>query len=163
MDAHRFDHLIRRLALSGSRRSFAGVVLGGLAATAGVVPGEARKCGPCKRKRRGKCRSNPAQNGVICAPNRVCQNGGCVGFDQTCPAGANRCGGAEVPCGPVGAGCICFQRVGGGSFCGDTSGACESCTAETGCSGGKVCIQATGAGCGCPLGTSCATPCATLG
>jgi hypothetical protein len=164
MDADRFDHLTRVLTDPRPRRAFAGLVLGGmLAATRPpeTIAKKKKKCAFCKKRKRGKCKTNPAKNGVECGDNLVCANGRCVTFDDSCPAGANRCGGEEEPCGPSQVGCICFQRVGGSSLCADTSGECAetACTATTGCEPGAVCILATGSPCNCPSGTACTTPC----
>jgi hypothetical protein len=161
MDADRFDTIARRLTAVRPRRGLLGLALAALLVATGVEDGRAKKCGPCQKKKRGKCKKSPSKNGATCGAGRVCAGGRCVNDDGGCPAGANRCGGAEVGCGPTGAGCICFQRVGDGSLCADTFECTdEPCTNDAACPTGSACIAAVGAGCNCPSGTACAVACA---
>jgi hypothetical protein len=77
VDGHRFDNLAKSLR---SRRSIVGLAVG-LVALAGVNRDEAaakkckKKCGPCKRCKKGKCKPKPGA--PRCGPCRVCTRGVC--------------------------------------------------------------------------------------
>jgi hypothetical protein len=78
MDAPRFDSLVRSLH---TRRSVLGLVAG-ITALLGVAQDEAaakkckKKCGPCKRCKKGKCK--PKTGSPPCGPCSVCRAGSCV-------------------------------------------------------------------------------------
>jgi hypothetical protein len=156
--------LIRRI--SQSRRTLLG---GALLAISGAnieraAARKRKKCSFCKKRKKGRCKSNPARNGVICATDYVCRNGGCVGFDVTCAADATSCT-TDVPCGPNVVDCSCYQRVtNGGAVCGATGGftACSQpgCQDDDDCATGQACIVSNGLGCNSrPSGSVCVNLC----
>jgi hypothetical protein len=81
VDTTRVDQLARTLGATPTRRSVAGI-LAGLALGGGGPhpPGSAdagkRKCKPCQRKRRGKCRGKKP-DGTPCGADRECCDGAC--------------------------------------------------------------------------------------
>ena len=169
MDGTRFDALLRRAV--ESRRSLLG---GAMLAVSGMALGaessakhgkRKKKCPECKKRKKGKCKSNPGKNGVICATDKVCKNGGCVGFDATCSVGASSCNGGNVSCGPNVSDCSCYQRVAiGGTACGITGSftACSQpgCADDEDCGPGQACIVSDGPGCNsCPSGSVCVNLC----
>ncbi|MGH2616581.1 MAG: hypothetical protein ACRDJC_15175 [Thermomicrobiales bacterium] len=94
MDASRFDSLTRSLVERFSRR---GLLRGPLVAVAGgaagmvdlvAIPDEAaaRKCPPCRRKKRGRCRKK-RPDGTPCGAGKTCQRGACA----PCLADFERC------------------------------------------------------------------------
>ena len=170
MDGTRFDALLRRAV--ESRRSLLG---GALLAASGLVSRtdsgssakhkKPRKCSVCKKRKKGKCKSNPARNGVICATDKVCRNGSCIGFDATCAADASSCGATNVSCGPDVSDCSCYQRVSdGGVACGFTGSftACSDpgCANDGDCGPDQACIVSETLKCqGCPVGSVCVNLC----
>jgi hypothetical protein len=138
MDAQRFDRLAKTLR---TRRSALGLVAG-FAALLGVGHDEAaakckKKCGPCKRCKKGKCRlkkpdGTPCGGGGACLAGRCCvpdctegcdSDDGCGG-DCSCDRGqaclSGVCGAcpadaecANTPCGATGLGvpCRCVVSV----------------------------------------------------
>lgn len=132
MDGQRFDNLVRTLR---TRRSIFGVVAG-LAALHGVDrDANARckkKCGPCKRCKKGKCRKK-VPDGTPCLSGGTCLGGRCCipnctdtpcnfpdgcGGNCTCTSGqacvSGTCGAcppnadcANIPCGETSAGDFC--------------------------------------------------------
>jgi hypothetical protein len=77
MDAQRFDRLAKTLRT----RRFALGLVAGFAALLGVSHDEAaakckKKCGPCKRCKKGKCKPKPGS--PPCGPCSVCRAGSCV-------------------------------------------------------------------------------------
>ena len=140
----------------------------GLALAAAFVGGGgsagAKNCGYCEKPKRGRCKSNPARNGIVCGRDRVCANGRCVTFDGSCPANANpQCAVTDARCGPRDGDCTCYQRVSGGVVCADSISCLNGapCTATSGCPSTKPCIE-TSASCGCLSGTACAERCPEL-
>jgi hypothetical protein len=150
--------MARWLVARCSRRTFAGLAVGGISAASGSPRASAKKCGFCQKNKRGRCKSNKGKNGVFCAPDRVCRNGRCVTFDQTCPANANNCN-QLVACGPRDDNydCECYLRINGGSACATSINCLDvACTSDLGCPSGQVCI---GSCADCASGTACAQPC----
>jgi hypothetical protein len=79
LDAHRFDNLVKSLH---TRRSFVGLIAG-FGALLGVgLDDEAaakkckKKCGPCKRCKKGKCKPKPGS--PSCGRCSVCRAGECT-------------------------------------------------------------------------------------
>lgn len=94
MDAQRFDRLVKILR---TRRSALGFVAGFSAFLNSRFDDAAakkckKKCGPCKRCKKGKCKPKPGSPG--CGPCRVCQGGRCVA--QCSPDQCVESGGGEV-------------------------------------------------------------------
>ena len=139
MDAHRFDNLVKSLR---TRRSFVGLVAG-FGVLLGVDDEAAaktckKKCGPCKRCKKGKCRlkkpdgtpcgnGGTCQSGTCCIPScagQACDSSDGCGGDCTCDRGqaclSGTCGAcpadaecANTPCGQTNAGdpCRCVISV----------------------------------------------------
>ena len=154
----KFDSLARGLTAVRSRR--AAVSLAAAAMLGGSAPAivAAKKCGFCQKHKRGRCKRNANKNGVLCAGDRVCQNGRCLPFDLTCPATANSCT-TLTRCGPASDNydCECYVRIGGGSACSTTISCTNvACTSDLDCPPGRVCI---GSCADCASGTACAEPC----
>jgi hypothetical protein len=84
MDSARLDSLARSVTAAGSRRRILAAALSGAlglvlrAASIEDAPAK-KKCPPCKRSKRGKCKPKP--NGTACAVG-TCQGGNCVAADQ---------------------------------------------------------------------------------
>jgi hypothetical protein len=176
MDAKHFDALLRALTNRSSRRGI-GLTLAsfGLGATFGVGPiseVEAKKCPPCRKKKRGKCKrrkptGTPCEegrgicdrgscscgDGPTCPPQQVCVAGHC--FPQgTCPEGTRAC----VPetgtaCGDD---CFCALSAEGNTVCIESGGlciqfsncetaaACSTCQTTADCTPGEACIDISG-------------------
>jgi hypothetical protein len=147
MDRSSFDALARSLtgALAGTttRRGIT-QLLGGLALGGPLAllrRGEAdakckKKCGPCKRCKKGKCKKKAA--GTAC-PGGTCQGGACVPATASPPPPP-----APLTCAEVcGANCgMCFTLADGGTACGDFGSDCaagETCLSTADCPAGKVC------------------------
>jgi hypothetical protein len=83
MDGSDFDALARSLTATGSRRqALAAVLIGALSLVRGgfsVQEAEAKKkkCPPCKKRKRGKCKGKKP-DGTVCGPDQVCAGGACV-------------------------------------------------------------------------------------
>jgi hypothetical protein len=95
MDATRFDNLLRALFSESSRRhivaGFINGLLGMIALTLGGDEAQAKRCPPCRKKKKGKCKKK-RPDGTPCGGGKTCQRGRCVCPDETEP-----CGGACVP------------------------------------------------------------------
>jgi hypothetical protein len=79
MDAARFDAFSRSLTALGSRRSALATALAGGLGTLTIVSTEAKKkkkCSPCKKRKKGKCKKNKP-DGTVCEDG-TCQGGRCV-------------------------------------------------------------------------------------
>jgi hypothetical protein len=81
VDADRFDALLRRWTGIGSRRAMAravaGLVLGGTAVMSLGEDAPAKRCGPCRKKKKGRCKGskpNGSPCGGVC---QECRNGAC--------------------------------------------------------------------------------------
>jgi hypothetical protein len=144
-----------------------------------------KKCGPCRTKKKGKCKKQkpdgtPCEDGgglcqdgscgcgggPVCPSREVCQAELC--FPQgTCPAGTQTC----VPetgtlCGD---GCYCAQSAEGHTVCIESGGLCflpTTCETSADCATGQACVDFSGC-CSPPLGSPfppgtkvCADPCA---
>jgi hypothetical protein len=152
MDGTQFDLVSRALSGTPSRRGVARVVLGlllgaALASQGGTSVDAKRKkkpCGPCKRRKKGRCRPKP--DNTSCGGAKICQGGACV-----CPTECCRnadCGGCELCQGGQ-----CVNTCLGGRICQGVLCACPGGTKE--CQG--TCIpnnQCCGA---CPQGQTCCT------
>jgi hypothetical protein len=99
MDGGRFDCLIRSLGPTSGRRAVVGFLSGlalraaGLPLAHPVIAGK-RRCKPCQRKKRGKCRRK-RPDGTLCGADTQggilrCCNGGCP--QPTCLAVGTSCG-----------------------------------------------------------------------
>jgi hypothetical protein len=102
MDAARFDALVRSIDLYAPRRAALGVLGGGLATVLGrfgiddiAAKKKKKKCKPCRKKKKGKCKGKKP-DGTPCGGENVCQNGQCVAptpaCDPPCEAGEECCG-----------------------------------------------------------------------
>jgi hypothetical protein len=156
VDGHRFDNLAKSLR---SRRSIVGLAVG-LVALAGVNRDETaakkckKKCGPCKRCKKGKCK--PKLGSPRCGPCSFCEGGACRAL---CPrAECVESGGEEVclkECDPPCDTCSECNRIQGRCepLC---DGPCEECQS------GNCVPKAAGASCGdcheCQ-GTNCVALC----
>lgn len=77
MDIARFDALLRSLAIAPSRRSLArGLAALAIGGAAWRREAEAKSCGPCRRKKKGKCKPKPF--GTPCGACRQCEGGRCI-------------------------------------------------------------------------------------
>jgi hypothetical protein len=180
MDAFRFDAVARFVAGSSSRRSLLG--LGAALGASLTAEVEAKKCSPCRKKKRGKCRRRKP-NGTPCEDGRgVCQRGSCACGDGppcpskqvcvhgscfpqgTCPAGTRTC----VPTTGTlcGADCFCALSAEGATVCFEsegqcillpdceTSAECSNCQSSADCAPGDACVDFGG----CCEGTLRETP-----
>jgi hypothetical protein len=163
MDSDHFDALAR--SLYDRRRVVtraAGFGAATLAAAFGLGhPHEAsatckKKCGPCKRCKKGKCKPKPV--GTACAGG-TCQSGRCIASTQPCTpncagkiCGDNGCGGSCGTCGIgggcTGGGCICADRTcSGGTCAADKLTCCPEDANEAPCTGSTtdtcVCLTTT--------------------
>jgi hypothetical protein len=161
MDAAQFDALTRTLHARTQRR-FVGLGVATLAAALGLDRAHEasarkckKKCGPCKRckkgkGKKGKCKPKPA--GTVCAGG-TCQGGACLPF---C-AGKNVCVDPAF-CQASGADCFCLVRADAGHegepFCGQLGFVAADCSV---CTGEAVCVDGTGPLCGGTFG--CHLPC----
>jgi hypothetical protein len=159
MDAIYFDMFARSLMDGSSRRAALSVGLGGLLAVLGIRESGAKKrkrrkkckkkCGPCQRCKKGKCKRKAA--GTVCGEGGEClANGSCAVLctvKEECEALGSGCG-----CSPPSAEGVshCYGHV---NSCDEIKQQCES-TAE--CPQGWVC-QPTG----CPGGHYCWPLCGT--
>jgi hypothetical protein len=155
MDTERFAVLLRGVAAPPSRRvlarALAGLVLGGTLPAAWQQTSEAKKCAPCRKKKKGKCKGKLPDD-TPCGQGGRCLKG--------------RCNPAPV-CRTVGVGCAVDNAV---ACC---SGVCRPadltcrrgnsgavCLSDLDCISGK-CIgyrcQGQGDCTGAPLGTICNT------
>jgi hypothetical protein len=100
MDGARFDTLTRGLCDTRSRRQTLAATLGGalgmaLAASSVSDVAAKKKCPPCKRRKKGKCKKK-LPNGTVCRDG-TCQNGRCIGLcvgqpdDTACGIGQQCC------------------------------------------------------------------------
>ncbi len=170
MDASRFDTAVQMLAGSAPRRSLLGLTLGGVAARFGLVAAERKNhaqqhekpCGPCQRRRNGKCKPKP--NGTPCGNGGTCRGGKCKEpppdppcaetCDGCCEGSTCEPGDADGACGRAGESCVDCRpgsRCCGGACCDGccSSGQCYPGTyAELCGSGGITCAR-------CPIEEIC--------
>src|SRR5215213_4723115 len=117
MDTDAFTTLTRSLSSTQPRsttrrrltRLLGGLALGGPLALLGLSQAEAtckKKCGPCKRCKKGKCKPKPA--GTACTGG-TCQNGTCIPATAPSPP-------PLVP--PCGAGGPCLVFLSSSSYTG---------------------------------------------
>ena len=160
MDADRFDTLTRAFLMGSSRRTVLGLSLGGVLSPLALDVSEAKKkkkkCPPCKKRKKGKCKGR-LPDGTACASG-TCQSGVCTPPPPGpfC-AGKNECAlGPSVSCeANGGATCFCWVRQDTVmSFCGSQVRAlgfdCAICT------GSEVCVLLGGE---CGNGIACVIPC----
>ncbi len=102
MESRAFDTLTRSLSGAPSRRvlarAFAGSVLGGLLSVVGHEEADARKCGPCLVKKRGRCTKDrrddrPCRGDGRCLNGRCNPKQTCKGFLDPCLLGIECCSG----------------------------------------------------------------------
>jgi hypothetical protein len=145
MDDVRFDILSRSLSTDQSRRTIArllgGLALGGPLALLRLAEAEAKckkKCGPCKRCKKGKCKPKPA--GTACSGG-TCQRGACIAD-------------APEPCVPQDPATVCAAGCGTRS---DNCGRAVVCLCPDGdlCLGNGSCAQICVTGADCPAGCGC--------
>jgi hypothetical protein len=89
-----FDHLLRTLAAASSRRTTLRA-LGALALGLAAVPAResaAKSCGPCEKRKRGKCRRK--KDGATCNGTGFCRRGVC----QVCGSVSAQCSGGGDCC-----------------------------------------------------------------
>lgn len=130
MDSHRFDRLVRSLALPRSRRGIMLALVGGIVATTGAETAQARrrKC----RAIGNRCRDNQDCCSGKCKGTR--RNSRCAGHDSGgCRAGNTAC---RTPpetrttsLGEVGG---CLTTTGDGGYC------CDNCSVGTACAGPRA-------------------------
>jgi hypothetical protein len=96
MDADRFDALSRMVSTAGSRRRAVATALGGALILLSLAhPDDAavkKRCPPCKKRKKGKCKKKP--DGSNC-PGGICRRGVCQPGDL-CP-GQRLCDGECIP------------------------------------------------------------------
>jgi hypothetical protein len=156
MDDRKFDNFVRSLSSRGSRRGLLAGFVSSLLAALAVAPNDEdaaarnrrrrcqRRCGTCKRCRRGRCRPKP--DGTTCGSGKTCQRGRCV-----CLAGTTDCGGVCVNtatdprnCGTCGKRCqinaVCMAGI-----CDCARGSCTGGGPDaTCCATGPICSCVTG-------------------
>lgn len=193
MDDFDFDALARSLGTAGSRRlaltGLIGSTLGLGLGAASTERAEARKkkCPPCKKRKKGKCRAtkpkkrpcggkcipaNQCCTDAECGERRLCVDGACVIGQGTCVTGADFCDGPSEAdfCGQQETSCACVTSTTNQTRCGEAEAfivpfLCGDCLSDADCAGkyplvpGVFCGQATGAGCNCEGSTFCMAPC----
>lgn len=145
MKATHFDSLLRSLTTAHSRRSavqiVSGLVFGSAAGAALRLDAAAKKCGPCREKKRGRCKKKKP-NGRPCGECRACQGGKCVFActdTESCLSG-DCCANEKICLGGV---CCSGEQICANNVCClPTGAACD--IAEP----GSCCNLA----CGCPQG-----------
>lgn len=163
MDTRTFDTVTRSLIPAGSSstsrrgmiRLLGGLALGAPLGLLGLQSVDAKcrkKCGPCKRCKRGTCKPKPA--GTACAGG-TCQGGICVPAATpplVCPSGtfavAERCApNCGAPCEARGG--VCAVTIEGFTTCVPDIAACtaipQACSAHAECGAQELCAQV---GCG---------------
>ena len=138
MNGIRFDALTHALTAVSPRRDhlrrlFAGLLLG-LPLAIGNDEAEARRCPPCWKRRKGKCRKK-RRNGAPCGNGGRCRNGRCDHNVCTmdCPGDLE-----PQACGPAGSDCQCVNVVEGASACVKSQPG-EACGTETVCNPSLIC------------------------
>jgi hypothetical protein len=114
VDAHRFDRLVRTWH---TRRAALGLAVGlgallGLAVQDEAAAKRKKKCGSCRRRKRGKCKPKPDE--TRCGPCKVCQRGRCVAL---CP---------PTECSERDEGDVCLQE------CDPPCDTCNTCNLDLG-------------------------------
>ena len=140
--------LTRRLTRGFTRRRGLGVLASlGLPRLVFPEPAAARKkCPPCKKRRKGKCKPKPAGTPCTVPSGGICQRGVCA-----CPGGETTCNGVcsnlqadETNCGACGTVCpgnqvcqagSCFPR----DICPAIQTSCSAPLTGITCGGGKAC------------------------
>lgn len=146
MDATRFDRIVKSLH---SRRAALGIGagIGALLGLGGAdeAAGRRKKCGPCRRRKNGKCKPKP--DGTRCGPCSTCDGGRCSAlcdeFDCVDDGGNEIC---LKTCSPACNTCQACNRV---------LGACEPLCEEDQCVGGFCdvpCVPPCGACSACDFG-----------
>jgi len=161
----RFGAYPRRTTRRGMTRLLGGLALGGPLTLLEWNQAAAKckkKCGPCKRCTKGKCK--PARAGTACSGG-TCQRGACVASASppacvsqdpalVCAGGCgiktDTCGRAVTCACPAGQACL-----GNGTCAGQCNPGADSCPAGCGCPNN---ISVEGAFHCIPLGLSCDTP-----
>ena len=122
MDDGAFDAVTRSLTASltgsttrrGMTRLLGGLALGGPLALVGLVGAEAKckkKCGPCKRCKKGKCKKN-RPDGTAC-PGGTCQSGRCIAAGPSLPPPSPCTTAATCPAPPASQRCAQATCIGG--------------------------------------------------
>jgi hypothetical protein len=148
VDADRFDALLRRWTGIRSRRAMAravaGLVLGGAAVMFRGEDASAKRCGPCRKKKKGRCKGskpNGSPCGGVC---QECRNGACLAKpDGTGCGTCQECQDGACVTSPDNAGCDGGGRCFGGTCiakpeCAESLTTCTPATAGTCCSGSCV-------------------------
>jgi hypothetical protein len=139
MDAARFDELARNLANTSSRRrasrTLAALALGGALSVSLGDGTQAKKCGPCRKKKKGKCKKK-LPDGTPCGGEcNACLGGACGSKPDgtACGGECNQC--LSGTCGnkPGGTACggVCNQCEGG---------SCGNKPNDTACNGTGRCL-----------------------
>jgi hypothetical protein len=180
MDDRRFDSFVKALSSAGSRRGVLGIFgASALGLGAFVRPGLSaakkrnkkckKKCGPCKKCKKGKCKPKP--DGTDCGGTKVCQSGACMCPTECCAdadcGGLRECvanGSCAVLCADIDcptAACSCTTSVEGSRHCIvglDCDDLLQECTSTADCPPGQHC-QSTGCGPGGTLTDRCTPLC----
>jgi hypothetical protein len=150
MDSDTFDRMARLLAATPTRRvvsrALAGLALGGavVSAVVSMEDAEARRkhkhhkkrCDPCQRKKKGKCRGKHP-DGTTCQGDGQCFNGKCVPRPD-CTGAGNVCS-ALLPDLPGCCSRLCLTVIGPAGFC-DSSSAGGDCLTSDDCTAPLACI-----------------------
>jgi hypothetical protein len=153
MDATRFDALSRLFAQGVSRRGVVGVALGAvvpawLLADAAAGKGRKKSCGPCEKRKRGKCKPKP--DGTECGEGQICRRGRCECKEQCGTGGRCLPNGSCARVCPAdfncGTGCGCgLESLDGPQFCTVNEGGCETftqgCASSAECPVGQYCMK----------------------
>jgi hypothetical protein len=157
MDTRTFDTATRSLSTAGARstsrrgmtRLLGGLVLGALLGLLGLQGVDAKcrkKCGPCQRCKKGKCK--PKSAGATCAGG-ACQGGTCVPTPTpplVCPSGtftvAGRCApNCGAPCDARGG--VCASTFDGFTYCVPNIASCsaipQGCNTHAECGAQELC------------------------
>lgn len=131
MDITRVDRLARTLGATPTRRSVAGILAGLALGGGGLLPPDGagagkRRCKPCQRKQRGKCRGKKP-DGAPCRGGRECCGGACKDLcsptQQRDPATCGCCLRDGQPCLPGPEACCSGQCR---AVLGDPVGVCAA-------------------------------------
>jgi hypothetical protein len=130
----RFDAAARLISTLRSRRALAPIVGGLLGAAIGLErePVGARRCPPCRKKKRGRCRGKK-RDGTPC-PGGDCRNGRCQ--PPTCADGVRNGSESDVDCGGTCPRCPDGKSCAGRADCLSArcdAGRCQACAIDADC------------------------------